>query len=313
MQSNDFDIVTAIRSEAARMGFAACGIASANEVSGHVYKRWQEWIAQGKHATMEYMERYATVRLNPQELLPHANSIISVALNYYPGIKIPKHNPRFAYYAYGVDYHDVMREKLHRLATYINSIASCDYRVCCDTAPIFERYWAAQSGVGFVGRNSQLIIPGQGSYFFLGEVLTTLELPPSQPILHNCGDCRRCIDACPVDAITDDGMIDARRCISCQTIENRKDISPEVASRLGRRVYGCDTCQEVCPHNRYATPHHTDELQPSQDILSLSYNRLCNLSRKAFNDIFRHSAVKRVKYEGLMRNVSLLDASQFEE
>lgn len=307
------NLATAIRQKALSLGFTACGYASVTDVPDAVMQRWQEWISQGKHDTMSYMERYAAVRHNPQELLPGAQSVISLALNYYPEQKLPPQNPRLAYYAYGTDYHEVMKEKMQQLVAYIQSIATCDCRICCDTAPIFERYWATQAGIGFVGRNSCLILPGQGSYFFLGEILTTLHLPAAQPLENACGDCRRCIDACPVKAICDDRTIDARRCISCQTIENRGDIPPEVAAKLGRRVYGCDTCQEVCPHNLHAEPTKVVAFQPREALQTLTYKKMRELTREEFSAIFRQSAVKRAKYEGLMRNLSCLDARLFEE
>lgn len=306
------DIATAICNKAVEIGFSACGFASAHDVPDAVYGRWQEWIADGKHATMGYMEQHAAIRRNPQELLPGARTVVSLALNYYPAQEMPPRNPRFARYAYGADYHDVMRRMLGALAEYIQSLAPCLCRCCCDTAPIFERYWAVEAGVGFVGRNSQLIIPGKGSYFFLGEVLTTLDIPTSQPLASQCGECRRCVDACPVGAIAADATIDARRCISCQTIENRGAIPPEVVQRMGRRVYGCDTCQEVCPYNRHATPTTIEALQPLAELSTLTYRRLTTLSQADFSRIFAKSAVKRAKYQGLMRNVEALDASLFE-
>lgn len=306
------DFTAAIREKAIQIGFSACGFARVHDVPDEVYNHWQEWIAAGKHATMGYMEQHAALRRNPQELLPEAHSVISVALNYYPAEDMPVGNPRFARYAYGRDYHDVMRSMLGELVQYIQSLQCCDCRCCCDTAPIFERYWAVQAGIGFTGRNSQLIIPGKGSYFFLGEILTTLNLSPSQPIESQCGDCRKCIDACPVRAISDNRMIDARCCISCQTIENRGEIPADVVRRMGRRVYGCDTCQEVCPHNRYATPTTNAALAPRPELSALTYSRLMTLTQADFSRIFAGSAVKRAKYQGLMRNVEALDPTLFE-
>ena len=306
------DVAQRIIQEALKVGFSACGFATVNDVPDNIYNHWQLWIAEEKHAGMHYMAQHATLRRNPQGLLPSARTVIVVALNYYPACEMPRSNPRFARYAYGNDYHDVMRQMLGSLAQFVQTIAPCECRCCCDTAPIFERYWAVQAGVGFVGRNSQLIIPGKGSYFFLGEVLTTLELPASQPLLSQCGSCRRCIDACPVGAISEDRSIDARRCISCQTIENRGAIPAEVAQRMGRRVYGCDTCQEVCPHNSQATPTTVEAFKPNEEFSTLTYQRLCRLTQEDFSRIFARSAVKRAKYQGLMRNVEALDPKLFE-
>lgn len=306
------DLSVAIREKALQMGFSACGFASVQDVPDAVYNHWQSWIDAGKHASMGYMAQHAPLRRNPQELLPGARTVISVALNYYPAEAMPAHNPRFARYAYGADYHDVMRGMLGELVQYINSLQPCECRCCCDTAPIFERYWAVQAGIGFTGRNSQLIIPGKGSYFFLGEILTTLTIPPSQPIASQCGECRKCVEACPVGAISPDAAIDARRCISCQTIENRGEIPVDIAKRMGRRVYGCDTCQEVCPHNQHAVPTTIAALAPRPELSTLTYSRLCTLSQADFSRIFAGSAVKRAKYQGLMRNVEALDSSLFE-
>jgi epoxyqueuosine reductase len=306
------DVAEAIRAKALEIGFSACGFASVSDVPEAVYGHWQRWIADGKHASMGYMEQHAALRRNPQGLLPDARTVISLALNYYPSVSIPAGNPRFARYAYGADYHDVMRRMMGELVEYIQSLQCCDCRCCCDTAPIFERYWAVQAGVGFIGRNSQLIIPGHGSYFFLGEVLTTLTLPPDKLLMSQCGDCRKCVDACPVGAIGEDRSIDARRCISCQTIENRDAIPAEVAQRMGRRVYGCDTCQEVCPHNRHATPTHVAAFAPRAEFLTLTYQRMRALTQADFSRIFAGSAVKRAKYQGLMRNVEALDPNLFE-
>lgn len=306
------DIAASITARAQALGFAACGFATITEVDEAVMSRWQRWIAEGRHASMEYMERHATLRRNPQELLPGATTVISLALNYYPSEKMPETNPRIAYYAYGNDYHDIMRNKLSRLIEHIQSLTPCECRACCDTAPLFERYWAQRAGIGYAGRNSNLIIPGMGSYFFLGEIITTLSLPASEPCKLSCGNCRRCIEACPVGAIDENGNIDARLCISCQTIENRGEIPSYVAQRMERRVYGCDTCQEVCPHNRLASATTIEELTPIEGLKELTYDRLRLLTPDEFRTLFRHSAIKRAKYEGLVRNVAALDATLFE-
>ena len=307
------EIAAAIHSEARRIGFTACGFASVSNVPDTVWNKWNDWIKAGKHDKMSYMERYGEIRRNPTGLLPEARTVISVALNYYPKVKQPRNNPRFAYYAYGDDYHDIMRSMLGQLQSYITTLAPSTSRICCDTAPIFERYWAVQAGIGYIGRNSQLIIPHQGSCFFLGELLTSLSLPPSKPLETTCGNCRKCIDACPVKAIDENGNIDARRCISCQTIENKGEIPPETAQRLGYRVYGCDTCQDVCPHNANALPSEITALQPHSEFFSLTYKRLKQLTPEEFRHIFRHSAIQRAKYSGLMRNVDALDATLFEQ
>ena len=195
--------------------------------------------------------------------------MICVALNYYPVRFQSGESPRFAYYAYGRDYHDVMRDKLRQLAVFVSSYSGDTGRVCCDTAPVRERYWAVRAGLGFIGKNAQLIIPGKGSFFFLGELITSLDLPPDSPVVARCGDCSRCIDSCPTGALCAPGSVDARLCISCQTIENKGDIAPFVADRMGDRVYGCDTCQQCCPWNKSARPSVHHEFAPSEEFLAL--------------------------------------------
>ncbi len=303
----------AIQAEALRIGFSACGFATATEVPAEVWNHWYQWITEGKHSCMAYMGQHGEVRRHPEALLPEAHTVICVALNYYPARQQPPHHPRFAYYAYGRDYHEVMREMLQQLASFVKELGGGECRVCCDTAPIFERYWATQAGLGFIGRNSQLIHPEKGSYFFLGELLTTLSLPPSQPLTASCGDCAKCLTACPTHAICNDGTIDARRCLSCQTIENRGEIPAELVGKLGYRVYGCDTCQLVCPYNKYATPTTVEALRPNDRLLALSYEQLREMTVEEYRETFRHSAVKRVKYEGLMRNVQALDPHLFDK
>ncbi|MCP9610488.1 tRNA epoxyqueuosine(34) reductase QueG [Coprobacter tertius] len=296
-----------IKEEAFRLGFSACGIADARSVSEAYRLSLKKWLTEGCHAGMSYMENYFDKRCDLRSLVPGARSVIVVALNYYPAKRLAVDHPQFAYYAYGRDYHDIMKEKLTELLHYIRSLSFCEGRVFCDTAPIPERYWAQQAGLGFIGRNTQLILPGKGSFFFLGELVVTLPLTPDSPLKNHCGKCRRCIDACPTQALSSSEVsLDARKCISCQTIENRGPIPVEIAEHLGNRVYGCDTCQTVCPWNRFARATIIDELQPSDEFLHLDTDRLQQLTRDDFNRIFRHSAVKRAKYEGLMRNVKTI-------
>ena len=216
----------------------------------------------------------------------------------------PADAPQFSYYAYGKDYHDVIRRKLAEVTDYMQSTTGCRCRVCVDSAPIRERYWAQEAGIGFVGRNNQLIILGKGSYFFLAEIVTTLEFEPDEPCRLRCADCRRCVDACPACALPGDyAALDARSCLSCLTIEYRNGLDEKVAEKLGKRVYGCDECQKVCPHNRFARPTGVDEFVPASEFLSLTFDSLRQMSGDDFRRIFKGSAVKRAKYAGLMRNV----------
>ncbi|HIY49292.1 MAG TPA: tRNA epoxyqueuosine(34) reductase QueG [Candidatus Barnesiella excrementavium] len=300
-----FDKKELIRSEALRLGFDVCGFACADEVDTQARDTYRRWLDEGKQAQMDYLGNYLDLRDNPARLYPGARTVICVALNYYPARLQPRDNPQFAYYAYGLDYHEVMRDKLRQLAAFVTTLSGDPGRVCCDTAPLRERYWAVQAGLGFIGKNAQLIIPGKGSYFFLGELLTTLALPPDQPVTAHCGNCSLCREHCPTGALSQPGQVDARLCISCQTIENRGEIPPQVAAQMGNRVYGCDTCQQSCPWNQAATPSTHPEFAPSDEFLALDAARFEAMTPVDFNRLFRHSAVRRAKYAGLMRNFAV--------
>lgn len=208
-------------------------------------------------------------------------------------------------YARGDDYHEVVRERLSAMADEISGLWGGDTRVCVDTAPLRERYWAMKAGLGFIGRNNHLIIPGHGSYFFLGEILTTLRFHPDTPLETGCGNCHRCIDACPGGALTPDGAIDTRRCLSYLTIEHRGEL-PE-GTRLGNRIYGCDECQRACPHNRQAAATAERRFHPRPAIMSLTRDDIDSMTQEQFSTIFSHSAVKRAKLAGLKRNLRYLD------
>jgi epoxyqueuosine reductase len=269
------------------------------------------WLSEECHAGMSYLERNIEKRLDPRLLVDGAKSIISVALNYFPHRFQHEDAPKFAYYAYGEDYHDIVKGKLSRLFDFIKlRFPGVSGRYFSDSAPVLERFWAARSGLGFVGKNTLLIIPGKGSYFFLGELIVDLELDYDSPVSQNCGKCRRCLDACPTGAIEKPHWVNARKCISYQTIENKGEISPEIVARLSNNVYGCDICQVVCPWNRYARPHNTPGFNPSDEFLSLDYEGFQEMDEETYRRIFRRSAVKRAKFAGLKRNVTALKSSQ---
>lgn len=293
------------------LGFDACGFAKAEEIELDIKDKFKIWLDRGYHAEMGYMENHFEKRCNPSLLVEGAKSVISLAMNYYPDVKQENSNPQFAYYAYGKDYHDIVKDKLKQLLAYIETIApNVQGRVFCDTAPLMERYWAARSGIGFIGKNSLLIIPNKGSFFFLGQVVVNIALDYDKPIDRSCGKCQRCIEACPTHAIVKEKVIDCNRCISYQTIENRGEIDPFVAERMSGYVYGCDICQKVCPWNRFATKTHIEEFKPSSDFLSLNTEGLLNLSEEEYRRIFKGSAVKRAKLDGLRRNIKALVESK---
>ncbi|WP_108821775.1 tRNA epoxyqueuosine(34) reductase QueG [Dysgonomonas sp. Marseille-P4361] len=296
-----------IKEFASSIGFDACGVCKAEEVDLENREGFNKWISNSFQADMDYMCRNREKRLDPRQLVDGAKSIISLALNYYPEEKQPSDHPQFAYYAYGKDYHDIVKDKLFELFNYIKSLVpTMEGRVFVDTAPVLERYWAAKAGIGFIGKNSLLIIPKKGSFFFLGELIINLELEYDHPLNLSCGNCTRCIDSCPTKTIEAPRAINSNKCISYQTIENKKDISKDIIPLLNNRFYGCDICQQVCPWNRYSKPHQTNEFKPSQSFLDLSFDNLDKLSVEEYQIIFKGSAVKRAKYSGLKRNLEAL-------
>ncbi len=270
-----------------------------------------QWIRENGHAGMDYMERNIDKRLDPRLLVEGARSVVSVALNYYPHRKLPDEVPQFAYYAYGRDYHEVVRGKLRQLYDWIKErVPAVTGRYFSDSAPVLERFWATQAGLGFIGKNTLLIIPGKGSFFFLGELIIDIELDYDSPVTQNCGKCRRCLDACPTGAIEQPYRLNARKCISWQTIENRGEISPDIVPLLHNNLYGCDICQKVCPWNHYSRPHSTPELMPSEAFMALDLQKLRSMDEEDYRAIFRHSAVKRAKFSGLKRNAEAISKSQ---
>ena len=289
-----------IKAEAKVLGFFACGIAKAAPVPASCADQFRRWLDAGGHADMDYMERNVEKRLDPTLLMPGVKSIVCVALNYAPGRKLPDGEPQIASYALGQDYHDIVKSRLHTLASRLGITA---YRAFCDTAPVLERYWAAQAGLGWLGRNHQLIIPHAGSMFFLGELFLDIELDYDKPMPSRCGTCNACIDACPTGALAPDGTFCSSRCLSYLTIENRGGIPPEYAGKMGNTVYGCDRCQDACPHNRFATPTTEQQLRPKTELLQMKRADWQHLTVEQYRRLFKGSAVKRAKYEGLMRNI----------
>lgn len=291
-----------VKTEAARLGFSACGLAPAAPLPKERAAALHRWLAAGMHGEMSYLERHAALRLDPTLLVPGARTVVSVALNYYPAATPPEGGFRLARYALGLDYHDVMRRRLRALLTAIG--AESDGRPCCDTTPVDEHYWAVRCGLGWQGRNGQLIIPGAGSYFFLGELLLTLPADRyDEPSAPRCGTCSRCVKACPGGALNGDGTMDARRCLSYLTIEQRGPLPSGTGRLMGRCFYGCDRCSETCPWNRFARPTDVEAFAPRPGLLDMTDEAWLRLSPEEYRTLFKGSAVKRAKYEGLMRNI----------
>lgn len=305
-----------VKAEALRLGFSACGVTPSGEVAEETSSHFTDWLHRGGNACMEYMNNYKDIRLNSNLLLDNCKSVICVALNYYPGKLLGNDQYQFAYYAYGKDYHDVMRSKLNELATAIRercgfpSDGTVTTRSCVDTAPLMERYWAQKAGIGWIGKNHNLILPRMGSFVYLGELLMDCEADHyDQPMESHCGNCRRCIDACPGCAIHEDGFFDASRCLSYISIERRGDFNTDEAQLMGHQsgqspyIYGCDRCQLACPYNKLAKPNTTEELQPTEEFLGMTRDDWHNLSVTDYQRLFKGSAVKRAKYDGIKRNV----------
>lgn len=300
-----------LEAECSRVGASAMGIAPSAEVDSEARESYLKWIAQGRHGTMSYLDRYHDIRNNPEALLPQAQSVIVAVFNYFPAVTLPGDAPQFSYYAYGKDYHDVVRARLSEVTDFMTRHWGGNHRICVDTAPLPEKYWAVKAGVGFTGKNSLLIVPGAGSFVFIGIILTTHRFSYDSPSEGHCASCGGCVKACPNHAILPDGTIDATKCLSYLTIENRGDI-PEGIDMAGN-VYGCDICQKVCPHNRKCRPTAIKEFMPSPEFLSLDADKLASMTPEQFSAIFRKSAVKRTKHSGLIRNIHrLLDTKNGE-
>lgn len=304
----EHSIAEKIKRHALELNFDACGICSADTVDEKDEVHLLSWLERNYQADMDYLARNTEKRLDPRLLVENAKSIISLAINYYPEQKQSSKAPQFAYYSYGKDYHDVVKAKLNSLLEYIKTvIPHTNGRVFVDTAPILERYWAAKAGIGFIGKNTLLIIPKKGSFFFLGEVIVDVELDYDKPISLSCGSCTRCLDACPTSAIEKPYLLNSTQCISYQTIENKGEISNNILPFIGNHIYGCDVCQQVCPWNRFSKPHTTDLFNPSDEFLALDYSSLENMSMEDYRRIFKGSAIKRAKHSGLVRNYNAID------
>ena len=289
---------------AKEIGFSSCGISKARFLHEEE-KKFEDWLRQGYQGSMSYLERNFDKRLDPTKLVPGAKSVISLSYNYFPPKKLISENSFIiSKYAYGRDYHKVLRNKLKKLFTKIrDKIGEVEGRVFVDSAPIHERAWAKLSGVGWIGKNSLLINKNQGSYFFLAEIICDLDLEYDEPVLNRCGNCTRCIDACPTDAITKAQVIDANKCISYLTIENKEKIPKELKGSINNSIFGCDICQDVCPWNKKSVPHNEKEFLPKKELRDLKKKDWIELTEDTFNKIFEGSAVKRTKFQGLKRNI----------
>ncbi len=306
MPSLNCDIASLIKSQASRLGFDACGFASATPVDDEAESRYDRWIELGHNGCMQWAAGHRDLRHDPSMLLEGAQTVIALAVNYYPARFQPEGTLRVAYYAYGRDYHEVLREKMSELAHFIEQITHCATRPCVDSAPIRERYWAQRAGLGFIGRNNCLIIPGKGSYFFLGEIVTSASLPPDEPCTLTCGNCGKCVEACPAGALHREGAADCNRCLSCLLIENHEATLPAwVSDVVGDKVVGCDECQLCCPHNAPAKATQVEDFAPTQAVMTLTRQGVEAMTSSQFKRAFAHSAISRLRYKTLLRNATL--------
>jgi len=294
-----------IKQEAKRLGFDNCGIAKArflHEEAEHL----ESWLKNGSHGKMQYMENHFDKRLDPTKLVPGAKSVISLIHNYTPA-KIQNPNaPRIAKYAYGQDYHFVLKRKARQLMEFIQqNIGKVEGRVFTDSAPVMDKVWAQQAGIGWLGKNANLITQ-KGSYILIAELIIDLELAYDIPIKDFCGTCQRCILSCPTKAIVKPGVVDGSKCISYFTIELRDKIPEQMQGKMANNAFGCDICQDVCPWNYRSEPHNEPDFTPHPDLISMTKQEWYNLSEEKYREIFKKSAVKRTKYSGLMRNLNFL-------
>ncbi|CAA9249701.1 MAG: Epoxyqueuosine reductase [uncultured Adhaeribacter sp.] len=295
-----------IKQKALELGFMYCGISKAEFLEEEA-PRLENWLNKQMHGQMHYMENHFDKRLDPRLLVDGAKSVISLLLNYYPPEQQPNDTYQISKYAYGQDYHFVIKDKLKELLGYIQeSIGEVGGRAFVDSAPVLDKAWAKKSGLGWVGKNSNLITPQVGSFYFIAELIVDLELEYDGPIKDYCGTCTKCMDACPTGAITEPYVVDGSKCISYFTIELKDQLPQEVAGKFGNWIFGCDICQDVCPWNRFAKPHQEPAFNPHPHLHELSKKDWQEITAEVFREVFRKSAVKRTGYNGLLRNITFV-------
>ena len=297
-----------IKDKSKELGFFFCGISKADFLNEEA-PRLEKWLTDNRNGKMDYMANHFDMRLDPRLLVDNAKSVVSLLLNYYPSeSQIDNDAPKLSKYAYGEDYHFVIKDKLKELFKFIHQeIGEVGGRVFVDSAPVMDKVWAKKSGLGWIGKNSNLIHPKNGSFFFIAELILDLELIPDGPMKDYCGTCTRCIDACPTDAIVEPYVVDGSKCISYLTIELKDHILPtEFKGKMDNWMFGCDICQDVCPWNRFSKPHSEPKFNPHDQLLKMSKADWQDLSEDIFRELFKNSAVKRTKISGIQRNIDFL-------
>ncbi|MCW3085749.1 MAG: queG [Bacteroidetes bacterium] len=296
-----------IKSEAKRLGFDYCGISKADFLEEEA-PRLENWLNKNMQGQMSYMQNHFDKRLDPRILVPGAKSVVSMLLNYYPSQEQQdKAAPKISKYAYGEDYHFVIKEKLAQLLEFIKEqIGDVDGRAFVDSAPVMDKAWAKKSGLGWIGKHSNLINKSSGSFFFIAEIIIDLELEYDGPVKDYCGTCTRCIDACPTEAIVEPNIVDGSKCISYFTIELKESIPDSVKGKMDNWMFGCDVCQDVCPWNRFSKPHSEPHFNPNGELLHMTQKDWQEITEETFKRVFKNSAVKRTKFSGLKRNIEFL-------
>ena len=299
---------TLIKTEAQRLGFLSCGISKA-EFLDQEAPRLENWLNKNMHGEMHYMENHFDKRLDPTKLVEGSKSVVSLLLNYYPS-EFQKDDlaPKISKYAYGKDYHFVIKDKLKDLLNFIyEEIGEVDGRAFVDSAPVLDKTWATRSGLGWMGKNGNLLTQQVGSFYFIAELIIDLELDYDSPVTDHCGSCTACLDACPTNAIVEPYIVDGSKCISYFTIELQDNIPTEFKGQFDNWMFGCDICQDVCPWNRFSKSHSEPLFDPHPDLLSMSKKDWEEITKDVFNNVFKNSAVKRTKFSGLTRNIKFLE------
>ena len=296
-----------IKNEAKRLGFLSCGISKADFLEEEA-PRLEQWLNKNMHGEMQYMENHFDKRLDPTKLVEDSKSVVSLLLNYFPSEEPQdKTAPKISKYAYGTDYHLIIKEKLKRLLEFIyEEIGEVSGRAFVDSAPVLDKAWAAKSGLGWVGKNSNLITKDTGSFYFIAELIIDLPLNYDNPTTDHCGTCTACIDACPTKAIVDPYVVDGSKCISYFTIELKNELPSSMKGSFDNWMFGCDICQDVCPWNRFSKAHSEPLFNPNDKLLSMSKSEWEEITEELFQEIFKKSAVKRTKFSGLTRNINFL-------
>ncbi len=297
-----------IKSEAKRLGFMSCGISKAGFLETEA-PRLEDWLNKNRNGQMSYMENHFDKRLDPTLLVPGAKSVISLLLNYYPEQSQNSDTYKISKYAYGTDYHFIIKDKLKELLQSIQTeIGDIDGRAFVDSAPVLDKAWAAKSGLGWIGKNSNLLTKTVGSFYFIAELIIDLELDYDHAVTDHCGSCTACIDACPTEAIVAPYVVDGSKCISYFTIELKEQLPNEMNGKFDDWAFGCDICQDVCPWNKFSKPHSEPLFNPHPDLLSMSKSDWKNITEETFRAVFKDSAVKRTKFSGLTRNINFLES-----